>query len=96
MIPSVGEVVVHLLMGTKGWGVRLKSPDNNKSFRQATVFISLPLMLLVPPLLGWLIGSHLDEIWKSSPWMTLLLVILGFVAGFREVWQMLKRFGDDF
>ncbi len=52
---------------------------------------TLPFMLAIPPVAGVLIGRWLDSKAGTSPLFTVVLVILGFVAGIREVINVLKK-----
>ena len=52
-------------------------------------------MLAIPPVAGVLIGRWLDARAGTSPLLTVLLVILGFVAGIREVVNVLKKANLD-
>ncbi len=51
----------------------------------------IPVLLAAGPIIGIFIGQWLDKKFDSSPWLTILFVILGFVAGVREMIQLLKR-----
>ncbi len=51
----------------------------------------MPILLAVGPIIGIFIGQWLDKKFDSSPWLTILFVILGFVAGIRETILILKR-----
>lgn len=57
--------------------------------------MTIPFVLSIPPVLGWLIGKWLDEKLNSSPYLMYGLIVLGFIAGFREMYRLLKRFGDE-
>lgn len=68
--------------------------EDKNQLRQLGVYITIPFVLAVPPVLGWLAGQWLDEKMGSGPYMMYLLIVLGFAAGFREVYRIIKRFGD--
>ena len=51
--------------------------------------------LVLPILLGFFLGNRLDERLGSSPWMTLLLLMLGVSAGFAWLFKISTRGGDD-
>jgi ATP synthase protein I len=51
----------------------------------------IPILLAAGPIIGIFIGQWLDKKFDSSPWLTVLFVILGFVAGVREMIRLLKR-----
>ena len=69
--------------------------DKNNPVRQIGAFITIPFVLAVPPVIGWFIGSWLDKLFHLPPIFMYSLLILGFVAGFREVYRIVKRFGND-
>ena len=58
------------------------------------IFVTIPFVLATPPILGWFIGQWLDKKLATEPYLMYILVILGFVAGFRELYRIIKRFGD--
>lgn len=63
--------------------------------KQIGIFMTIPFVLALPPLLGWYVGSWLDEKLGSTPYLMYLLIILGLVAGFREVFHLIKRFSNE-
>jgi len=60
--------------------------------RSAGMLLAIPTLLIVSPLLGGWIGSLLDRRFKSSPWLLILGLILGFVAAGRETYQIYRRY----
>lgn len=69
--------------------------DKQKRLRQLGVYLTIPFVLSIPPVLGWLFGSWLDQKFGSSPVLMYIFIVLGFISGFRELFRLLKRFGDD-
>lgn len=61
---------------------------------QILTYMLTPFVLAVPPILGGAIGYGLDKWWGTDPYLMYTLLALGFVAGCREFYQMIKRFGD--
>ena len=57
-------------------------------------YMTLPFVLAIPPVFGWFIGDWLDEKFNSKPLFMFLLIALGFIAGFRELYRIIKRFGN--
>ena len=49
--------------------------------------MAIPMKLALAPIVGFLFGWTLDRWWGTAPWWTLVLLLLGFVAGAREVWM---------
>jgi ATP synthase protein I len=60
----------------------------SKQFLQAwTVGLNLVLSTFV----GLAIGYWLDKLFDTSPWLTITFLILGIIAGFRELFRMSKK-----
>jgi ATP synthase protein I len=60
----------------------------SKQFLQAwTVGLNLVLSTFV----GLAIGILLDKLFDTSPWLTIIFLILGIIAGFRELFRMSKK-----
>lgn len=67
---------------------------NIDKLKQVGVFITIPFVLAIPPVLGWLIGSYLDEKLGSAPYLMYFMIVMGFVAGFREMFRIIRKFGN--
>ncbi len=57
------------------------------------VFMTIPFVLAVPPVLGWYLGQWIDEMSDTAPIFMYVLILLGIVAGFREVYRIIQRYG---
>ena len=68
--------------------------EKQKAMRQTGVYLTIPFALGIPPVLGWLIGKWLDDTFGTQPVLMYIFIALGFAAGFREVYRIIKRFGD--
>jgi len=68
--------------------------DDQKRVRQVGVFVTLPFVLGVPPVIGWWIGSHIDKWGGTSPYFLFICLALGFAAGFRELYRLVKQYGN--
>lgn len=55
--------------------------------------MTIPFVLAVPPVLGWYLGQWIDELSGTAPIFMYVLIVLGFVAGFREVYRIIQRYG---
>jgi F0F1-type ATP synthase assembly protein I len=51
--------------------------------------------LLLPILVGFFLGSYLDGKLGSSPWLTLLLLLLGISMGFWWLYKSAKGREDE-
>lgn len=62
--------------------------------KQLGVFLTIPFVLAVPPVLGWFLGRWIDELCGTEPIFMFVLIILGIAAGFREVYRIINRYGS--
>jgi F0F1-type ATP synthase assembly protein I len=46
--------------------------------------------IVAPPLVGILLGTYLDGIFKTEPTITLILVFLGLAAGIRSLFRLVR------
>jgi ATP synthase protein I len=51
--------------------------------------------LVLPILAGFFLGNYLDKKLNSSPWLTLLLLLLGISAGFWWLYKSAKGRNDE-
>ena len=70
-----------------------QNPDSER-FKQARIFgllSSIPGFLVVPPVVGALVGLWLDKRYDTAPWLLLLCLVLGFGAAVRLIVKTLRR-----
>lgn len=63
--------------------------------KQFAIYLTIPFVLAVPPILGWLVGTWLDEKLHTKPYFMYFMILLGFAAAFREFYRIIKRYGDE-
>lgn len=68
-----------------------KRDERSRYLRQSGLLATVPFLLAVPPIAGLLIGRFLDGKFNTDPIFTIVLLILGFVAGARETASVIKR-----
>lgn len=71
----------------------MEDDDNKPNMANIGACITIPFMLALPPIVGWLIGRWLDNLFDASPYLMYTFMVLGFIAGVREVSRIIKRFG---
>ena len=54
-------------------------------------YLSIPILLAAVPTIASLFGWFLDRTFKTFPWLTIILLVLGFVGAGRELWMTVKR-----
>jgi ATP synthase protein I len=57
----------------------------------STMGISMVLALVI----SIVIGYYLDKWFQTSPWFFLIFMVLGIVAGFRNIYIIMKRTEKD-
>ena len=67
-----------------------KEKDYNWA-RQMGLLSTIPFLMAVPPIAGLLIGRFLDKRFNATPVLTIIFLLLGFVAGFREVRNVIRK-----
>jgi ATP synthase protein I len=60
--------------------------------RSAGLLLAIPMLLIVSPLVGFFLGNWLDGRLYTHPWLALIGLFLGFVAGGRETYQIYRRY----
>ena len=65
-----------------------------KAFQMMGTYATMPFILAVPPIMGWLIGSWLDKYFETTPVLMYAFLILGFAAGIREFYRIVKKYGN--
>ncbi len=57
-----------------------------KYLRYSTVGLEMGLSVII----GLFVGDWLDRRLGTAPWLLLLFLIFGMVAGFRSVWRLMR------
>ena len=52
---------------------------------------SVGIQLVLSTFVGFAMGYFLDKFLKTSPWLTIIFLILGVVAGFRELLRVARE-----
>ncbi|MEW6040838.1 MAG: AtpZ/AtpI family protein [Elusimicrobiota bacterium] len=61
-----------------------------KNIRSIGWASSVGLMLVFSTVLGFALGLAVDKFFNTSPWFAMICLIIGIVAGFRNVFISLK------
>ena len=64
---------------------------NIKLLRRLFPLSTIGLILTSCVGIGYFIGNYLDNKFKTFPYLMLILTLLGIVAGFREVFILIKK-----
>lgn len=58
---------------------------------QAARLSSIGIELVVSTAVGLAIGWYLDERFDTSPWLTIIFLVFGIVAGYRNIFREIKK-----
>ena len=60
------------------------------AWRQIGLLSAIPFILAIAPIVGYLLGQYLDARFHTKPWLSVILMALGFVAGVRETVRIVR------
>jgi ATP synthase protein I len=60
-------------------------------FRQLMQASSVGINLVLSTFVGLAMGYGLDSLFNTSPWLTIVFLILGIIAGFRELFRIARK-----
>jgi F0F1-type ATP synthase assembly protein I len=85
--------------GRSGGGPRRSSlPDKDEVGRRARdigMFTIIPMMMVVGPALGYLAGLFIENRFGGKPWPTVVGLMWGLAAAFRQIYLLLKRKAEE-
>jgi F0F1-type ATP synthase assembly protein I len=70
---------------------KVKRDERASYLRQSGLLATIPFLLTVPPIAGLLIGRFLDQKFNTDPILTIILLILGFIAGAKETAGVVRK-----
>lgn len=59
--------------------------------RQLLEASSIGINLVLSTFVGFAIGYFLDKLFGTSPWLTAIFLIIGIIAGFRELLRIARK-----
>ncbi len=54
---------------------------------------SIGITLVAATFIGLVMGIYIDKWLNTKPWFTLIFLLFGIVAGFKNIFYMLKKYG---
>lgn len=73
---------------------RRRPTDNKKTFQTLTLVTQLGLTMVVSIGMTSALGIWLDKRFGTS-WITVVMFVVGTVAGVQSVWRMIKKIYSD-
>ena len=68
--------------------------DTRRLLRELAYYSSLGFQIALSVVIGLAAGIYLDRRFGTTPWLTLIFLGMGIVAGFRNIWIALKKSRD--
>lgn len=65
--------------------------DRNELFKSMGFLSSLGINMVVSTLIGLAMGHYLDKWLGTAPWMLVIFLIFGIIAGFRNIFILTNR-----
>ena len=65
--------------------------ETRRAFKELGYYSSLGLSVSFAVFIGLAIGVVLDRLMDTSPWLTLIFLVFGIAAGFRNIALVIKR-----
>lgn len=66
--------------------------DRLKRMRGLAIGLSIPMTLIGGPVAGWLLGLWMDNLFQTGYWL-IVMIVLGTIAGFVAMIEMLVKLG---
>ena len=67
------------------------APDPYGWFKRVGTLVSISMILAMAPVVGGAIGWAADRVFGTRPVFTLVFLLVGFAAGIRETWSLIRR-----
>jgi ATP synthase protein I len=71
--------------------VNKKRDDKYSTYRQIGILTTIPILMMVAPVLGVLIGIFLDKKLGTNPWLMIVFTCLGLAAAGKGVYDLIKK-----
>lgn len=77
--------------GKKDKDVKKSENGLNRNFWQAMNASSAGLVFFLSIAIGGVIGYYLDKFFGTKPYLLLFFLVMGIIAGFRNLWLFVER-----
>ena len=65
--------------------------ETRRAFKELAYYSSLGISVALAIFIGLGIGVWLDRKFDTSPWLTLIFLVFGIIAGFRNIARVIQR-----
>ncbi|PLY01161.1 MAG: magnesium transporter [Desulfuromonas sp.] len=67
------------------------SEERQQLFKTLGFLSSVGISMVVSTFIGLAMGYYLDKWLQTSPWLTLIFLVLGIISGFRNIFILTSR-----
>ena len=71
--------------------VAFMKEDTRKALKLVGLASTLGLTIVIATFIGLALGLWLDRVFNTSPWLTVIFLIIGIIAGFRNFYRFMSR-----
>lgn len=68
--------------------------ETGRRAREIGIYTIIPMMMIVGPAIGYLLGLGAERVFGGKPWPSLAGMLWGMLAAFRQVYLILKERGE--
>ncbi len=65
--------------------------DTREALKLVGLASTLGLTIVIATFIGLALGLWLDRVFDTSPWLTVIFLLLGIVAGFRNFYRFMSK-----
>jgi ATP synthase protein I len=65
--------------------------ETRRWIKELAYYSSLGLSLALSVFIGLAFGIYLDRVFDAAPWFTLVFLVMGIIAGFRNIALAIKK-----
>lgn len=89
--------MLHIFGAYSQVGLKMPENDDKKSsaLRQVSLLGTIPILMAVGPLVGYFLGSLIDDWLGTRPWFIAIFLILGFIAAGKEIYNIVRKVNKD-
>ncbi|HBO84746.1 MAG: hypothetical protein A2073_07235 [Deltaproteobacteria bacterium GWC2_42_11] len=68
--------------------------QNQKPLKKLAFAASVGMSMVLATFIGLYIGIYLDSVFSTKPWLTIIFLIFGIAAGFRNIYILVNKYGN--
>ena len=65
--------------------------DTREALKLVGLASTLGLTIVIATFIGLALGLWLDRVFDTSPWLTIIFLILGIIAGFHNLYRFVTK-----